>query len=90
MFQIGENYIIRQIISGRDSEFSCKVLEYDEEHGMLKVDHSGIEKVINITSSAFVEAQIDRPRKLVKVNLNLGHKDEEQDLNGEEDPLVFY
>lgn len=85
MFKIGESYTIRQDINGI-KKISCKVLEYDDGNGLLKINHSGVEKIINTTSHNFIDAELDKTRKHVKIDCEFKQEKNEED----EDPLVFY
>lgn len=59
MFTVGEKYIITQNINGETVDnYNCYVLDYDENNGLLKVEHGRETKIINITSSSFIEATV--------------------------------
>lgn len=83
VFKVGERYIIRQNIDGI-KEFSCKVLEYDNSNGLLRINHSGIEKIINTASCNFIEAELDKSSNDVKKLYNLMRRSGPDD----EDPPI--
>jgi hypothetical protein len=67
MFELGDDYMITLNLGddGVSEEitryYHCKVLEY--KHPVLRVEHNNREWTINTSSSHFILAELDRPRK---------------------------
>lgn len=57
MFEVGKRYIIHHLEDGNEMDsFNCKVLEYDEEKGLLKITQGSTYKIFNVQSRNFVSA----------------------------------
>lgn len=59
MFEVGKTYVIKvDELNNIVENYNCKVIEYDNEVGLIKIQQDKYTKIINPRSARFIEARI--------------------------------